>query len=48
MTKEMTPSIGENQTKSKLDMFFARHTRGQEVHEVHIGVHSETKPKGVS
>jgi hypothetical protein len=21
MTKEMTPSIGENQTKSKLDMF---------------------------
>ena len=48
MTKEMTPSIGENQIKSKFDIFFAHHTRGQEVHEVHIGVHSEPKPKGVS
>ena len=48
MTKEMTPSIGENQIKSKFDIFFAHHTRGQEVHEVHIRVHSEPKPKRVS
>jgi len=47
MTKEMTPSIGENQIKSKLDIFLHTHWR-QEVYEVHIRVHSEPKPKGVS
>ena len=41
----MTPSIGKNQIKSKLDIFFAHHTRGQKVHEVYVGVHSKPKPK---
>ena len=45
MTTEMTPSIGENQIKSKLDIFFAHHTRGQRVHEVDVGVYSKPKPK---
>jgi hypothetical protein len=29
MTKEMTPSIGENQIKSKLNIIFAHHTGGK-------------------
>jgi hypothetical protein len=44
MTKEMTPSIGGNQTNFKTDRYCTPHW-GE---KVHIGVHSEPKPKGVS
>jgi hypothetical protein len=46
MTKEVTPSIPKLEgTKSNLNLTYIYTPHwGQEVHEVHIGVHSEPKP----